>query len=174
MFKKKSPEAVVENPIRVKLEEALEQLEKSETAYSAIHGVNKFDRDNWSKKIYSAEKFLHHPKCKSPEHVKTLLKMAIASYEVAMKDAQESKLQLEKIQGYKDEIREAITKMNTPDDMSDTLKHRLKVIGSSPAVLSGNSRTVEIEDEETIFHNLRGTLLAVDALVSLQKEGIAA
>lgn len=173
MFKKKTTELVPENPIRAKLENALQQLEGSEKACHAQYQIQLYERDSWSEKIRSAEKFLAHPRCQTPDYVKTMLKMAISSYEESAEAAIQSKSQLDRIFVYKFDIREAITKLNTPDTMSDELKHRLKVIGSTQVNFEGQLQSSHEEDEETIFRSLRGTLLAVEALVELQKESIS-
>lgn len=174
MFKKKTPEPVLKNPILEKLEEALAKLEASDKTYNASYQIQLHERDNWAEKIRSAEKFLSHPRCQTPDYVKTLLKMAIASYEEVAEAAIQSKRQLDKIFVYKMDIRDAIAKLNTPDTMSDELKHRLKVIGSSQIATEGATPVWYAEDEEAIFRGLRGTLLAVEALGELQKESVSA
>jgi predicted DNA-binding protein len=174
MFKKKTIAAEPENPIRRKLEDALTQLGESETLQKKHLKIHLSENMKWTANISHAEKLLNHPQCQSPGAIKVLLEMAIDSNEEAKGNQQKTEIQIAQIQGYKTEIRDALTKMKTSIKMSDELRHRLKVIGATQTSSSKPKEMSGLEDEETIFRNLRGTLLAVDALVSLQKEEISA
>jgi hypothetical protein len=175
MFKKKTKQElafVATNPIRTKLEDALQKITeqitelkdgKHSSASSAFH--------DWEWKIYEADALLAHPQCTSKTQAQALRDIAIEQFMIANREQALAEAQLEEMEEYKSTISEALLKLG-PIASTDELQLRIEALGSLKALNVSPADKTDPATKHAVYDEIKPTLFAVDALISLQKEGI--
>lgn len=177
MFRKNTKTAIEPegNPIRVKLESALHEISVKIDDFKDGHHweVTDLERD-WYHNVTLGQQLLAHPRIATDEAkdgAQRLLDSALEHYYAFKKEAKIARTHLRQMESYKHEISEALLKLG-PIASTDELQQRLVALGSPnvPGMATGLVK-VESKREKDIYADIRPTLFAVDALVSLREEG---
>lgn len=172
MFKKKTEiTPVTESPIRVKLEEALSKIEAHIKAFEDGHHADLLSEEhNWQFAIYKANDLLGSPLCETKDQVRELREIAVEQFRTVVKQRYIADAQIEEMKLYKSTISEALLKLG-PIESFDDLSQRinaLKALKPMNAIAEANNPLKDYE----VYDDIRPTLYAVDALISLQKEDV--
>lgn len=171
MFKKKTKSIapVADNPIRAKLEDSLAKITAHIEEFKDGHlDEVSSEARRWNLKIYDINGLIEDPKCKTKDQARALRSIVIEQYRSLAKQKAIAEAQLDEMMEYKSAITESLLKIGSIVSLND-LEQRIQSLQALKSTNAIAEKANPLKDHE-IYEDIRPTLYAVDALVSLQKD----
>lgn len=169
MFKKKAKRVVADDPIREKLEEAYQKITDHIQEFKDGHLQTVTSGEtNWKFKVYDINGYLKDRQCKSKDQARTLREIALKQYAYYAKELAIAEAQFQEMQTYKSTIGEALAKIGSMSSLTE-LQQRINALQALETMQTSSAHLSPMKKHE-IYSEIRPTLFAVEALISLQKE----
>lgn len=170
MFKKKTTgiAPVAESPIRVKLDAALVKINAHIKEFEEHLSNLTSEEHNWRFAIYEANDLIGSSECKTKDQARQLREIAVEQFRSVVKQRHIADAQLEEMKLYRSTINEALLKLG-PIESFGELEQRINALKALKPLNAIAEKGNPLKDHD-VYDDIRPTLYAVEALISLQKE----